>query len=281
MEDFSEFAAPETTCRVRNVPVNKNVTLKIISFSPRKVAENPVIIFVPGWISLMSGWKEVLIEMSRDFTIHYVETREKISSTVSGKVHYQVEDFARDISSLVDFFRLKDRDFILYGSSLGSTTIVDSCRFLTRQPLCMVLIGVNAVFYIPKFWQCVMRLFPPRLYLVFKPIIKWYLRNFRLDVQSDQAQYEKYCLNIDTADPWKLKKAALAFVRYAIWDRLPDIKIPALLISASKDEIHDLQNIRRISALMSNSTNIDLETNSNTHSAAMVVEMRKFVKKID
>jgi len=281
MEDFSEFSASETTHQVRNVPISKNVTLKVISFSPRKATENPVVIFMPGWISLMSGWKEVLIEMSRDFTIHYVETREKISSTVSGKVHYKVEDFARDISSLVDFFDLKDRNFILCGSSLGATTIVDSCRFLTRQPLCLVLIGINAVFYVPKFWQGVVRLFPPRLYLVFKPIIKWYLRNFRLDVQNDQAQYEKYCLNLDTADPWKLKKAALAFVRYSIWDRLPDITIPALLISASKDEIHDLQNIRRISALMTNSTNIDLETNSNTHSAAMVVEMRKFIREID
>jgi len=279
MEDFSEFSAPETTCQIQNVPVNKNVTLKVITFSPLKATTNPVVIFVPGWISLMSGWKEVLIEMSRDFTIHYVETREKISSTISGKVHYQVEDFARDISSLVDVFKLKDRNFILFGSSLGATTIVDSCRFLTSQPLCLVLIGVNAVFYIPKFWRHVVRLFPPRLYLAFKPFIKWYLRNFRLDVQSDLAQYKKYCLNIDTADPWKLKKAALAFVRYAIWDRLPDIKIPALLISASKDKIHDLQNIRHISALMSNSTNIDLETNSNTHSAAMVVEMRKFIKK--
>lgn len=280
MNDLTEFCSPETICSTRQIEVNENVTLHVITFSPVNTTGNPEIVFVPGWISLMSGWKNALIEMSRDFTIHYVETREKKSSTVKGKVSYEVEDFARDVAAVIDTFGLKDREYILGGSSLGATAIVESYHFLNTQPLCLVLIGVNAVFYAPKFWVSFVRIFPPRLYLVFKPILKWYLRTFRLDIQNDYAQYEKYCRNIESADPWRLKKSALAFVCYSIWNRLQDIDIPTLLFGASKDELHNRENILRINELLPGSTYVDLETNSNTHNELMVIEMRKFLTKI-
>lgn len=280
IDNLSEFCSPGTLCSARQIDVNENVSLQVITFTPANPNGNPEVIFVPGWISLMSGWKKALIEMSRDFTIHYVETREKKSANVRGKVSFEVEDFARDIAAVIDAFGLKDREYILGGSSLGATAIVDSFRFLNCRPLCLVLIGVNAVFYMPKFGMSIVRVFPPRLYLVFKPILKWYLRTFRLDIKNDYAQYEKYCRNIESADPWRLKKSALAFVRYSIWDRLQDIDIPALLFGASKDELHNLENILRINQSLPGSTYVDLEINSNTHNELMVMEMRKFLTKI-
>ncbi len=280
MDDLTQFCAPGTRCDIQNIAVNECVTLRVITFSPPQPTDNPVIVFVPGWISLVPGWKAALIEMTRDFRIHYIETREKISSTIHGKVQFRVEDFAHDLALIIESLGLEEGEYLLCGSSLGATAIVDSCRFLKQRPRGLILIGVNAVFHIPKFWQMVVHLFPPRLYLLMKPVIKWYLRNFRLDVESDRAQYEKYCRNIEAADPWKLKKAALAFVHYAIWERLPEIEIPTLLIAATKDELHDLQNIHRIHAALANSRYLDLGTNSQTHNAAMVVELRNFVREL-
>ena len=37
--------------------------------------------------------------------------------------------------------------------------------------------------------------------------VKWYLGKFRLDLENDMAQYEKYCNALDAADPRKLKPA--------------------------------------------------------------------------
>jgi pimeloyl-ACP methyl ester carboxylesterase len=281
VEDFNEFCAPDTKLLVRSVALKNSVSLRVITFSPSVTANNPQVVFVPGWISLIQGWKCALLEMSRDFTIHYVETREKISAEVSPQARFRVEDFAQDIAGIVDYFQLPERGYILLGSSLGATTIVDSYRFLPRQPLCLALICINAIFFIPKFWQNVVQLFPPRLYLGIKPVIKWYLRNFRLDVASDAAQYAKYCRNLDAADPWKLKKAALAFIRYSIWDRLPEVNVPALVVGASKDELHNLEDIRHIARQLPCSTFVDLETNSQTHSAAMVFELRKYIESLE
>lgn len=276
-EDFSEFCADSATWQARQIKVNDNVSLRLITFQQSALTNNPVVVFVPGWISLISTWTSVLRDMSRDFTIHYVETREKKSSVVTGRVKYRVEDCARDLAAIIEQLDLTDDNYILCGSSLGATAIVDACRFLKRRPLCLALIGINAEFYIPRGWQNFVKCFPPTLYLAFKPVIKWYLRNFRLDVEKDQVQYKKYCANVDNADPFKLKKAALALAKYKIWERLAEVQVPVLLFGASHDSLHNLENIRRINALLPGSHYLDLETNFRTHSPEMVAALREFI----
>jgi len=276
-EDFSEYCAASVTTHVRQVQVNDNVSLRVITFQPNSPSNNPTVVFVPGWISLISTWKSVLQYLSRDFTIHYVETREKKTAIVRGRVKYRVEDCARDLATIVEQLDLTDNNYILCGSSLGATAIADGFRFLKHRPLCLALIGINAEFYIPRGWIGFVRCFPPTLYLAFKPVIKWYLRNFRLDVEKDHAQYKKYCDNIDNADPFRLKKAALALAKYKIWERLPEIQTPVLLFSASLDALHDLENIKRIHELLPDSRYVDLETNFRTHSPEMVTALREYL----
>jgi len=276
-EDFSEYCAESSTCQTRQIQVNDNVSLRVITFQPNSPAKNPPVVFIPGWISLIATWKSVLQDLSRDFTIHYIETREKKTAIVRGRAKYRVEDCARDLAAIVEQLNLQDDNFILCGSSLGATAIADGFRFLKRRPLFLALIGINAEFYIPRGWIGVVRCFPPTLYLTFKPVIKWYLRNFRLDIKKDQAQYKKYCDNVDNADPFRLKKAALALVKYKIWERLPEIQTPVLLFSASHDALHDLENIKRIHEQLPGSRYFDLETNSRTHSPEMVEIIREFI----
>ena len=277
MQDLTEYCAPNTTIEDQMIPVLDKVSLQVISFTPKTETKNPPVLFVAGWTSLIQTWKIVLKEMTKDFQVFYVETREKITSQVSGKVGYSVEDIGNDLVALVEHFNLQNRNYIMFGSSLGSTAILDCCRFLKQHPLCLVLIGPNAVFRVPKFGKVAIRIFPPRLYLILKPFIKWYLKTFRLDIKSDYAQYEKYCNNLDGADPWKLKKGAISLSKYEVWDLLGDIDYPTLIAGASKDTLHDPENLHRMVDMMKNATYIDLETNKKTHSEIMVEQMRKFI----
>jgi pimeloyl-ACP methyl ester carboxylesterase len=277
MEDLSLYCAPGATFKEQSIAVTGNISLRVISFSPANDHYNPSIVFVAGWITLISAWKKVLQEMTKDFTVYYIETREKISSRVTGKVEYGVEDIGRDIVNLVSHFNLKDNRFILFGSSLGASAILDCCRFLKLSPLCLVLIGPNAVFRVPQFGKVIIYFFPPRLYLLIKPIVKWYLKTFRLDIKNDYEQYEKYCGNIDSADPWKLKKAVMKLWHWQAWDLLRAIKYPSLIVGASKDSLHEPENLKKMVSMMSNATYIDLETNKGTHSEKVVEEMRKYL----
>jgi len=277
LDELNEYCAPGTQIAVEMIAVTPLVRLKVITFLPKEENRNPTVVFVPGWISLMWGWKRVLREMTRDFPIYYVETREKITSEIRGDVQYDVETIGQDIAAIVRHFNLDEREYVLFGSSLGATAILDCCRFLHKTPLALIVIGPNAVFRIPPLGLFVIRIFPPRLYFIIKPVVKWYLKTFRMDVDSDHKQYEKYCRALDTADPWKLKKGALALASYQIWDLLEDIEIPTLIIGASKDYLHEPDNLKKMVTMMPQATYLDMETNSQTHSEEMVDKMRAFI----
>ncbi len=280
MDELQKFCAPGTKIKKEMIPVSNKVSLRVISFTPEKQNNNPEVLFIAGWITLIEAWKQVLKEMTKNFHVHYVETREKISSQVTGRVGYGVEDIGQDIVTLVNHFDLKYQKYILFGSSLGATSILESCQYLKTRPLCLVLIGPNAVFRFPGFGKVIIRIFWPRLYLILKPFIKWYLKNFRLDVKNDQAQYEKYCNNIDVADPWKLRKGAISLSKYQVWDLLGEIEFPALIVGASKDSLHEPKNLHQIVEKMKSATYLDLETNKLTHSEIMVKEMRGYIKSL-
>ena len=280
MNSLSRYCAQGSTFKEEMVPVSPNVSLRVITFSPSQQNKNPALVFVPGLVSLMAGWREVLLEMTKDFHVYYIETREKITSKVKGKVDYSLEAIGKEIAALVSHFNLGNRGFILFGSSLGATAILESSRFLETDPLCLVLIGPNAVFRIPKFYRFIVRVFNPRFYLLLKPVVKWYLKTFRLDTEADYAQYEKYCQSLDAADPWKLKKAAIAFSRYEVWNLLADINYPTLIVGASRDTLHEPENLKKMVSMMKNAAYLDLETNKLTHSSVMVREMRYYIAQL-
>lgn len=277
MKDWSEFCAPGVTVKEEMIAVTKHVSLRVITFSPEKKLDTPTVVFVAGWITQIAAWKAVLREMTEGFLVHYVETREKITAEVEGKADYSVEAIGRDIVKLVQHFDLENKRFLLFGSSLGSTAILDCCRFLDRKPLCLVLIGPNAVFRVPRFGLVIIRIFPPWFYTLLKPVVKWYLRTFRLDLKSDLAQYEKYCSALDAADPRKLKQGTLSLSKYQVWDLLAGIEIPTLVVGASKDVLHEPENLHKIVSMMKSAVYLDLETNRRTHSKEMVEKMRNYL----
>jgi len=272
-----EFCAPGTKFKEELIPVTEDVSLKLITFTPFKTNNNPAVVFVPGWISMINGWKEVLQEITKDFTVYYLETREKISSQIIRKVDYSVEEIGKDLIRFINILRLQDRKYILLGSSLGATSILDCSKDLHINPLCLVLINPNAEFRMPKWGVFIIRLFYPPLYNFIKPYIKWYFKTFRLDVKHDYEQYEKYCNVLDFADPWKLKHAALSVYKYSVWNLLDKIKYPTLILGASKDKLHEPLNLKRIVSLMKKVEYVEMETNKSTHSKEVVKEIRKYL----
>lgn len=277
---ITDYCAPGASAKEEMIQVSENVSLKLITFNPAVPNNNPAILFVPGWISMMKGWQEVLLEMTKDFTIYYLETREKITSQITGNVEFSVEAIGRDILAVIERLGLKENEFVLLGSSLGATSILDCVKDLTIDPKCLVLIGPNAEFRVPRSNVPLIKLFYPPLYNFFKPYVKWYLRNFRLNLKHDYEQYEKYSAVLDIADPWKLKKAALAVMNYSVWNYLNKISLPCLIIGAAKDKLHEPENLKRIVSLLKNSNFVEMKTNKETHSKNVVQVIRNYLAEI-
>ena len=279
-ESFSKYCAEGANYKIEFIDVSENVSLRLVTFSPAKQSQKPPIVFVPGWVSQISGWLKVLLEMTREYKVYYIETREKISSIVKGNVDYSIEEMGKDVIKVLEHLEITDKKYYLFGSSLGGTIILDLWRFLKTKPLSLILVGPNAEFRVPKSWHFIVTIFYPPLYKLLKPSVKWYLRTFRMNIECDVAQYEKYSEALDSADPWKLKKAMLSVEKYKVWDLLNDINTPTLIFSASKDKLHEPENLQQMAEKIPNATIVDMKTNSGTHSREMIYEMNSYLTKL-
>ncbi len=267
--DYSQYTDNSTAVKEYMLEVSDGVSLKIIDFTPRNAAqEGPVIIFVAGWISLISGWEGVLKVLTAKYRVIYLESREKQSSIVPDvkKVSFSMERLKLDIGEVVKQVVLPSEKFILAGSSLGASAILEYCGSEKRKPLSAVLIGPNTELRFPKILGTVIPAMHPSLYFSAKPVIKWYLRNFRLDKKNSKEQIEKYENTLDCADPYKLKANALAIRNYEIWNHLDNITVPCLIIGATTDTLHGTENIKRLLKIIPDSTYIELKSNMETHS---------------
>ncbi len=266
--DYSEYTVPSTTVKEYRFTTSDGVALNVIDFTPAKKTQGkPVILFVAGWISLISGWKGALRELTPEFRTIYIETREKHSSILppDRTVSFTMERLTLDIGEAVEALIPKKQKFVLAGSSLGASAIIEYCALDARHPDCAILIGPNAEFRFPKFLGDIIPSLSPKLYFAAKPVIKWYLRNFRIQ-KGEEEQMKKYENTLDTADPYKLKANALAIKNYAIWDKLARVTTPCVIFGATSDTLHGTENLEKLRALMPKTDYIELASNKETHS---------------
>jgi pimeloyl-ACP methyl ester carboxylesterase len=275
--DPSKFCASGTKYSHRYISCENDVKLFLIHFKPKIKSNFPPVIFIPGWGSIINSWEVVLKEMTKDFEVYYLETREKNSSIHMTEQPITIKSMADDLPYILSELNLLSKSYILLGSSLGATIIVDSISRNKVSPTLSILIGPNAEFNIPTLWLIIARLTPPFFFYFIRPIIKWYIKNHYLDMNSDPKQYYKYAKSLDQASPGRLRRSALSFSSYKIWDKLDKVNHAVLILTGSKDIMHDYKNTLKISDKLSNSKLIDMKTNNKTHSIEMVVKIREFV----
>jgi pimeloyl-ACP methyl ester carboxylesterase len=267
--NYTEYTIDTTVVKEYKVEASDEVLLNVIEFIPAKdTKERPIILFVAGWISLISGWKGVMQKITPEYRTIYLETREKSSSIIpkGKKVSFTMGRLAKDINNIIEKTIPANRRFVAAGSSLGATAILEYLALNLRQPDCAMLISPTPVFRFPKILGDLVPLLPPSLYLIIKPLIKWYLRNFRLDKKREMEQVKKYENTLDAADPHKLKANALALKKFTIWDRLSRITAPILIIGAATDTLHGVDTLKRMLDMIPKSEYREMASNKETHS---------------
>lgn len=272
----TEFVMPDVMTLPEKVSVTEKrvktsdgVELRILDFKPgTEKPENPVIAFVAGWISLIQGWQEVLNTLTPMYRTLYIETREKISAKLpdSRDVAFTIQRMSQDIHEVLDQLLPENQAFYFAGSSLGSTTLLHYLSTYPRQPAKSLLIAPLCEFHIPSWGIFLVRLAHPSMYIAIKPFIKWYLRNFRLDKKNEPEQVAKYEGTIDAADPARLKKNALSIKDFSLWNHLPDIPSPVIIIGAETDTLHGVDTMEKMIALIPNARLEMMKSNKDTHS---------------
>lgn len=259
--------------------------LYCIDFIPKKDSPSkPIIFFVAGWISHIIGWKEVLYTLTNEYRVIYIETREKTSSIIpEGKTYtdfsFNVMRMVLDLDDVIKKVIPKNRTFVIAGSSLGSSIILEYLAMNTRKPECALLIGPLPEFRYPPLLGDIVPRLPASWYNVLKEIVKWYLRTFRLDTEKEKEQMAKYTNTINSADPYKLKPNALALKNYNLWDKLPFITTPCYIFGAKTDKLHATDDIKRLLQNLKIAHYIECESNKETHSKVVAIHFKHIISK--
>lgn len=272
--DYSPFCHRDTTYKAEYVPLPTGVELLSVVFSPPHTAKAPVILFIPGFVSLIENFRETIVELTRTHTVFYVETREKSTARINPDHRFSVDEITSDI---VHFAELRIPDsYVMAGYSLGATVIAEAFSRLQRKPEAVLLIEPNSSFPFKGMVLLLARL-AKYIYRPLVPFVKWYMRTFIIDVRTDLEMYLINCRNLDTADPARLGMAVRQLSRYRMNGCLEQISVPALVVVASKDRFHSYGEGTEIAALIPGACCLDLEDNKRTHSAEIGREIRSFI----
>ena len=277
--NYSKFVRSGTKIQARYIKICSKIQLHIIHIKPKKVAKYPPLIFIPGWGSFIYGWKTVLREMSEDFEIYYIETREKGSARHTKEQKINIENIGDDIVKVVDLLNLDDNYFIALGSSMGATAILDAMARDKLRPSLAVLIGPNIEFNIPRFLIIILTIMPTKFYNIIRPLAKWYMKRKYIDMDSDSKQYDKYSYVLDNIHLGRTRRSALSFKKYSFEKKIEQIKKRILVFSGDKDILHSYEKTVNMVRRIEGAKLINLQTNDKTHSVEMVEEMRDYLNR--
>lgn len=280
--NYSEYTNPDVRIKEYYIKMSDGVSLKVVDFippvdGPRK----PVILFVAGWISMIFGWKGVLKVITPLYRTVYLETREKSSSILPRHpgVAFDMGRLRMDLGDTIEQVIPPRKDVFMAGSSLGATAILEYLLGEGRKPQAVMLVAPNAEFRFPPVLGHIIPSLHPSLYLAVKPLIKWYLKNFRIDKKKEPEQVKKYEITLDEADPYKLKPNAIALRNYSIWDRLGSVTTPSLIIGATSDKLHGEAILKEMAGRMPRAVYRELASNKETHSEKAGELMAGFIRK--
>lgn len=276
VRDYSPFCHEGATYRAEYAALPTGVELLAIYFSPPQPEEAPVILFIPGFVSIIENFRETMIELTRSHSVIYIETREKSTAKINSGHRFSVDEITSDIVQFAENRIPAGVPYAMAGYSLGATVIAESFPRLRRKPEAVIIIEPNSSFPFRGVALFLARL-AKYLYRPVVPFVKWYLRTFIIDVKADEEMYLINCRNLDTAEPVRLGQAVRQLSRYRMQGCLEQITVPALVIVASKDRFHSHGEGTAIGNLIPGARCLDMEDNRRTHSTEAGREISNFI----
>lgn len=149
-ENLSSMCHESTVIVDQMVIVDQDVKIRLISFYCQQKNSLPPIIFLGGLSTVIESFSEVIVELTKDFTFHYIETRDHSSSEMNGNLKYDMQTMGQDLCEVIKFLNLTDNQFILLGYSLGVAVIAEGLQLMKVQPLKFIFLEPTPVFHYPK-----------------------------------------------------------------------------------------------------------------------------------
>jgi pimeloyl-ACP methyl ester carboxylesterase len=267
--------------RQRRLQVEDGVRLMVYDWQPG-TGRKPLV-FVAGWVSVIEGWRPLLEVLVRDRPVTYIETREKRSAvferTGLRPADFSIQRLADDLIEVCNQLDVDLRQTTLFASSMGSNAVLEACKDGRLDIRGAFLVGPNAEFRFPN-WGKLLVLFPTVLYRPMLPLVLWYLRRFRVNVDQDPQQMARYERTLRAAHPKRLKLSARSVLGYSLYPGLETVAPPVAVAYASSDTLHEGDEVRRLVEILPRGRAVECPSNTYMHTAAVATDLEQFISEL-
>jgi pimeloyl-ACP methyl ester carboxylesterase len=267
------------------IPADEDVSLRVVSWQPKSDDAGCPVVFVAGWVSVVSGWAEFLHALAKKHPVYYIETREKKSAHIRRKrlrpADFCMDCFARDLINVCSELPIDIKDSIVSGSSLGATVLLEAMKHERLNAKGAFLVGPASEFRVPLLLRWIPYLLPSRTYHFVKHFIVWYFRRFRVNVQKEPEQMRRYENTILSAHPLRIKLSGRAFMPYHVWPDLETVKAPTRIAYASTDKLHASDAMTRMADTIQWADLLPCESNKYMHSAPLAEDLARFITELE
>lgn len=278
--DLNPVPVPGVQFNQRRLTVEEGVSLRLYEWRPVKDDGADPILFVAGWISLVTGWVPLLEKLVRTRQVYYLETREKESAEISSDLmrpsSFSVPRLAEDLVEVSNQLDLDLERTVLFGSSMGSNAILEALKGDRLKVKGAFVVGPNAEFHFPWWGRPLVHL-PPWVYSAAKPFVLWYLRTFRVNTREDPEQMARYVRTVRAADPKRIMLSARAVIDYDAMPGLETISSPVAVAYAANDTLHGSEEVQRIVDAMPQGVAVMCPSNTYMHTAEVVTDLDRFL----
>ena len=267
----------EKIAEINHVSVSDGTQLRILrSYAPKETSEGITLVLIAGWVSIVLGWDDFLLEAKDYFDIVYIESREKGSSFVPKKAKFDLDRYSLDIEEVIEHLDLDEKRLIVFTTSFGALLVANMLKKSNIDPFLSILIGPIERIPMPLALRLSFVILPAWLFNFVKPFGLWWVRKFKTE---DEYQAARYIRSINDADPikWKKSTKSVAFTKF--WYLYNGLENNILVIDESEDPLHDTEVTQRIASMMPNSKIIDIKTNKAAHSSPMIKIILEQIKK--
>jgi len=249
-------------------------------------SRRPPLVFVAGWVSDMEGWLPLLRPLVTDYPLAYIETREKTSAQITIRrplpTDFSIPRMAVDLRRALSSLGSRFENPVIVASSLGATVTLEALKKGKLAARGAFLIGPNAAFRTGPLTSLVTYL-PAGTYHLAKHFVLWYLRTFRVDVNREPEQWQRYNRTLRSAHPGRLKLSAIAAIRdrYRVWPDLDTVSVPVAIAFASTDTLHTEGDIRRMVRALPCARLHPCPSNRYMHDADLKADIDRFVDELE
>ena len=269
-DPLGEVAA---TLDVRMVEASDGWRLRVFTWTPTDAiaAARRPLLFVPGWTSVVEGWRTLLAAWVEQRPVHYIETREKNRTAPpeghrERKVDFGIEQHMADLAAVSE--RLVDDvgacDW--YASSLGSTCLIEGFKSGAIDGRSAFLLAPNARFKFPL-WAIPLIHVP---WWFYSPVIRLIILPYLRLKLKERGQYIRYRRTLRAAHMRRLKMCTLMARGYEMWEGLEAVSVPCAIAVAESDALHGLGDALRISEMLPLGEVVEVESNQWAHEPSVI-----------